>query len=241
MTCETYKKLIGKFLDGHIEPEEQRTLQTHLMSCSSCRDEYEDIERVGELLQETFNPQSSTFDVRDKILSELPLQHSGGPEGERPTWPGYFRWLLPAAACLMLMVGGLVGFQIGHWRITGKDGGVKKAPVNIQISQLDGTVLVKHQGAEVWEELTAETDIYLGDRFESINKSGMTLALWEGCKLELEDNSSLSLNSYNGGIDFGLGCGSAKASLASDHPPFYISTPQGRIQALGTEFVVTVK
>ena len=54
-------------------------------------------------------------------------------------------------------------------------------------------------------------------------------------------NSSLNLMQYNGQTEFGIAYGTVKSSLDGPHEPFFISTPQGRLEALGTEFIVRVR
>ncbi|HUT46836.1 MAG TPA: FecR domain-containing protein [Sedimentisphaerales bacterium] len=50
----------------------------------------------------------------------------------------------------------------------------------------------------------------------------------------------LVLKLYNDETQFFLEHGECTASLESPHGPFFISTPNGRVEALGTEFTVTV-
>jgi ferric-dicitrate binding protein FerR (iron transport regulator) len=59
--------------------------------------------------------------------------------------------------------------------------------------------------------------------------------------LELNQNSMLVLKSYNGGTKFHLEHGKLAAALKSPHPPFFVSTPHGQVEALGTEFTVNVE
>jgi ferric-dicitrate binding protein FerR (iron transport regulator) len=51
----------------------------------------------------------------------------------------------------------------------------------------------------------------------------------------------LALTSYNGQTQFFLEHGECTANLEGPHGPFFISTPHGRVEALGTEFTVTVE
>jgi ferric-dicitrate binding protein FerR (iron transport regulator) len=59
--------------------------------------------------------------------------------------------------------------------------------------------------------------------------------------IELNQNSMLVLKLYNGETQFFLEYGRCTAALESPHPPFFIRTPHGRVEALGTEFTVTVE
>jgi ferric-dicitrate binding protein FerR (iron transport regulator) len=60
-------------------------------------------------------------------------------------------------------------------------------------------------------------------------------------KVELDQNSTLVLKSFNGETQFHLQHGQCRAALESPHPPFVVSTPHGRVEALGTEFTVKVE
>ncbi|MHC4582725.1 MAG: FecR family protein [Planctomycetota bacterium] len=100
--------------------------------------------------------------------------------------------------------------------------------------------MVKHKGRDTWQTLKAGSNIHLGDTFHSAARSACVLRLDANSKLELNQNSMLVLNMYNGRTEFHLEQGELAAQLASPHPPFFISTPHGRVEALGTEFTVKV-
>ena len=88
--------------------------------------------------------------------------------------------------------------------------------------------------------LEVGSNIYLGDTFHSTAKSAFILKLDKESTLELNQNSMLVLRLYNDETQFFLEHGECTASLESPHEPFFISTPNGRMEALGTEFTVTV-
>ena len=110
----------------------------------------------------------------------------------------------------------------------------------MKVARLEGTVLVKHQDSDLWYPLMPGSGIYLGDTFHSTAKSAFVLELEDKSTLELNQNSMLVLKLYNGETQFFLEHGECTASLESPHGPFFISTPHGRVEALGTEFTVTV-
>ncbi len=142
------------------------------------------------------------------------------------------------AAGILLAIGLLLGFTIGR---AGKSARIPlTAQVPISIGNIEGTVLVRHEGSDVWQMLDADSNIYLGDTFHSTAMSACVLKLDEESTLELNQNSMLVLKLYNGETQFFLEHGECTASLQSPHGPFFISTPHGRVEALGTEFTVTV-
>jgi len=115
-----------------------------------------------------------------------------------------------------------------------------RAEVPIRVGDIQGTVLVRHEGSNVWQTLETGSHVHIGDTFHSAVKSACVLKLGATSTLGLSQNSMLVLESYNGGTQFHLEHGKLDAVLESPHPPFFISTPHGRVEALGTEFTVTV-
>jgi ferric-dicitrate binding protein FerR (iron transport regulator) len=89
--------------------------------------------------------------------------------------------------------------------------------------------------------LFSGSDIYRGDTFHSAPKSALVLEVGNKSTLELNQNSMLVLRLHNGGTRFHLEHGKLAAALQSPHPPFFVSTPHGQVEALGTEFTVNVE
>ncbi len=89
--------------------------------------------------------------------------------------------------------------------------------------------------------MTPEESIYKGDAFLSLHQASLILSLAQNNTVSLNENSSLNLLEYNGQTEFGITYGTVKAKLDGPHEPFFISTPQGRFEALGTEFIVRVR
>ncbi len=44
------KTLIAAYLDGELEEEEKKRVEAHLPGCEECREEYEDLNRLEEVL-----------------------------------------------------------------------------------------------------------------------------------------------------------------------------------------------
>jgi len=119
------------------------------------------------------------------------------------------------------------------------------------VSDLQGTVLVRHAGLDVWDKLELGSIIRLGDKFHSTAKSGFALKLDAKSEVVLNQNSMLVLKTYkerngvpenqDGRTQFYLEHGECTAALESPHGPFFIDTPHGSVEALGTEFTVTVE
>jgi hypothetical protein len=114
--------------------------------------------------------------------------------------------------------------------------------VPMRVADLEGTVLVRHDHSDLWQPLRSGDPVYLGDTFHSMPKSDFVLVLKDNkSTINVNPNSMLALTTYGTETQFSLEQGECTASLQSPHGPFFIDTPNGRAQALGTEFTVTVE
>jgi ferric-dicitrate binding protein FerR (iron transport regulator) len=145
------------------------------------------------------------------------------------------------AAGILLAIGVTLGFGLGTAGF-GTLGNFKlAAEVPLRVLDIEGTVLVKHTGSDMWQTLETISTVRLGDTFHSTARSGFVLGLDKESTIEVNQNSMLVLKSYNGQTQFYLEHGECTAALESPHGPFFIETPHGRVEALGTEFTVTVE
>jgi ferric-dicitrate binding protein FerR (iron transport regulator) len=238
MTCEKYKNLIEKYVEGTISSEQLAELKTHTEACESCREEFERCVLLQDVVRQALSSRTSAEQAGASLvarLSEEPnLKLAPAPFGAAM----FASKRAAIAAGILLAVGLFLGFTIG------RAGGPAKAPltaqVPISVGNIEGTVLVRHEGSDVWQSLEVGSNAHLGDTFHSAATSACILKLDDKSTLELNQNSMLILNSYNGQTQFFLELGECTASLESPHGPFFISTPNGRLEAVGTEFIVTV-
>jgi hypothetical protein len=149
--------------------------------------------------------------------------------------------LAPLAASLLLLAGLAIGLAVGRKYQPAPLEGNLACALPLRIALLEGTVLVRHGGTAYWQEVTPQTTLRLGDHLQTTAPAKITLDFDDRSFLTMNANSSLALTRWNGGVELGLNYGSVRASLQSPHPSFFVATPQGRIEALGTEFTVTVK
>jgi ferric-dicitrate binding protein FerR (iron transport regulator) len=133
-----------------------------------------------------------------------------------------------------------LGFVIGRGA-AGKEGEPAAAEAPVQTGQVEGTVLVRHSGCEVWRVLKPGAKIYIGDTFCTAAKGCLKLEFGGESQVEMKENSTLVLRSCNGGTELYLECGQLAADLEGGHPRFVVSTPHGRAEALGTKFTVRVE
>ena len=235
MSCEKYTELIEKYLNAEIGETELDELKDHIRQCASCGKKFENIGRLEEFVKSSFSSATAAKQASDSILSKLPATQRGSATVV------LFSKQMAVAASIFLAVGLLSGFVMGKFNADKPTEVPTAAKVPMKVARLEGTVLVKHRDSELWHPMQSDSDIYLGDTFHSAPKSALVLELENQSTLELNQNSMLVLKLYNGETQFYLEHGKLAAALESPHPPFFVSTPHGRVEALGTEFTVNVE
>lgn len=231
--CRKYKDLIEKVMDGDISDAEFSELKAHTTTCSSCREELDGFNYMRSVVTEAFSSSKDAEEAGEQVLHHLSL-HSL-PQSRVPGW----RWKSIAAG-ILLAVGLALGFALGWASSAGPGDVTLAAQVPVKVMDLTGTVLVRHAGFDTWQFLRADSTIHLGDTFHSTGGSGFVLGLDKESTIEVNQNSMLILKSYDEQRQFFLAHGECTADLESPHGPFFIETPHGRVEALGTEFTVTV-
>ncbi len=235
MNCEKYNELIEKYLNLEIKDTDLGELKDHTGRCASCRKKLENIGKLEEVVRGAFSSATTAERAAQTIMSKLPSTRVASSPVK------LFSKQMAVAASIFLVVGLLSGFVLARFNAEKLTEVPTATKVPIKVARLEGTVLVKHQDSELWHPMQPGCDIYLGDTFHSAPKSALVLELENQSTLELNKNSMLVLKLYNGGTQFHLEHGKLAASLESPHPPFFVSTPHGRVEALGTEFTVTVE
>jgi len=237
MNCEKYKKLIEQHIEGAISDEQITELKRHAGTCEQCGEEFEQCAALGDAVREAFSSRMSAEEGKVSVMARLSAEPR--PAVQRGQYN--LGWLAgrraSIAAGILLAIGLTLGFYMGR-ASTDKPTGAK---VPMRVAELDGTVLVRHEGLDAWQVLKTDSTIHLGDKFHSTTKSEFVLEMEDKSKIEVNQNSMLVLKLYNGETQFFLEYGRCTAALESPHPPFFIRTPHGRVEALGTEFTVTVE
>jgi hypothetical protein len=237
-TCEKYENLIEKFVEGTISDEQLAELKLHVETCESCRDQFERCVLLQDVVKQSFSSPMTAKQAGALLADRL----SAGPNLRLPHARFGAAFLTGRragiAAGILLAVGLLLGFAVGR---AGKSPLTPlTAQVPISVGKIEGTILVRHEGSDVWQALKAGSNVYLGDTFHSTAKSACVLKLEDESTLALNQNSTLVLKLYNDEVQFFLEHGECTAGLESPHGPFFIGTPHGRVEALGTEFTVIV-
>jgi ferric-dicitrate binding protein FerR (iron transport regulator) len=235
MSCEEYRNLVEKYLDGIITDSEFAELKTHTETCPSCLDEFNRCVLVQDVVKDALSSHTPANEAAASLVAGLSAKTHQRPGS-------FFAGRRAAiAASILLAAVLLAGFALGRLSGLGQTLTPVTAQVPIHAAEIRGTVLVRHEGSELWHTLDTGSRIYLGDTFYAAADSACILELDDESTLDLKQNSMLILRLYNGATQFHLEHGQLTAALESPHPPFFISTPHGRVEALGTEFTVTVE
>ncbi|MHC4119367.1 MAG: FecR domain-containing protein [Planctomycetota bacterium] len=240
MNCDKYKSAVEEYLDGTISKQMRAELENHTQTCESCRSEFNRCVLVQDVIKDALSSDTPAERAAASLLARL----SAGPSRSvvRQAGGAVFSWGRQAAvaAGIILGVGLFLGFVLGRAGTVTPADAPLTAKVPISVTDIEGAVLVKHAGSDLWYGLTPESKVRLGDTFHCTAKSTCVLELDPNSTLELNQNSMLVLESFNGRTEFNLEHGELTADLESPHGPFFISTPHGRVEALGTEFTVKV-
>ena len=241
MSCRECRSLIEKYLDGLIESAELNELRAHVEACSVCRQQFESVDHLRDILLETLQPATTPAEARDTIMDKIsgvtviaPTKSKAVPVVRLSRWT-------PAIAGSLLVIGILLGLGLAQTILVRRSSVTPEAVVPIQIANLEGTVLVKHRASDTWEQLSPSSHLRLGDTVQSCGNSGTTLLFGDKSEISVSSNSTVSLELYDETVKFKLSYGTVRAALTDSHKPFFVSTPQGQVQALGTEFTVSVK
>ena len=230
--CETYQIIIESYIEGELTSADKTRLEEHVKDCPNCRKEYAEAQTLALVLNESFQPETSGEQVADSVMasiSELPIHE----KGQQP-----FLTFWKIAAGFMIAAGLCMSFYAGRSTTAWKSTHLTQTPYTI--SNLHGTVLVKHANSEIWQPLTSDSVIYTDDNFLSAPNSRVCFTLGDKSLIELKENSMLVLDITPDITNLHLVHGTLDADLVSPHGPFFVTTPHGRAEALGTEFTVQV-
>jgi anti-sigma factor RsiW len=107
MECERIRRKLSPFLDGELTDEESHFVAAHLENCSSCAQECEELERLGELLS-NLEPAAAPAYLYRRVEEK-----AGRPVSES-LWPRLVRRFVYAPVAAALLVGVLIGTHLGQ-------------------------------------------------------------------------------------------------------------------------------
>jgi len=111
MKCHQVQSRLSAFQDGELKPQEQEKVSEHLQSCSACREQYEEMEKVWQALGDLkeIPPEPGFYGQLLKKIDEF----------NETRLPAGFRWLFeffsPSWTTAALLIGGiLMGAFLGN-------------------------------------------------------------------------------------------------------------------------------
>ena len=111
MKCRTVEKKLSAYQDRELDPREQEEVRGHLLSCRTCRKQYEKLERVWQTLGELEEIRPDPWSYRQLVRKIREPRE----QGLRPTIERFFQPLrTPAIASILLAIGILVGTYLGN-------------------------------------------------------------------------------------------------------------------------------
>jgi anti-sigma factor RsiW len=126
--CTDVRTSLGVYVVGALDPGERSRLEEHLERCPACRDELAGLAGLPAMLGRVELEQLEGVagpppELLDGLLAKAAERRRGW--FGRPAGRGPAGWAPPAAACLLLVIGGLFG---GFVLPRGSDGGTAQAP-----------------------------------------------------------------------------------------------------------------
>ena len=102
------REMLGPYVLGALDPEEEKSVERHLEECEECRDEERGLRETHERLAgASIASSSAPPDLKARVLDTLP-----GPDRRR--WPARAgRWSAAAAAVLILFALAVVAYPAG--------------------------------------------------------------------------------------------------------------------------------
>ena len=112
----------GAYVLGAMAPDERADFEAHLATCPACRQEVEELRPAADALPMAAPPMLPPRALKDRIMAEVEreaeLLAQTGPAADRPArrrgWlPTIGLWRLGPVAAALLIVGVLIGSQLG--------------------------------------------------------------------------------------------------------------------------------
>jgi anti-sigma factor RsiW len=110
MKCRNIQKKLSAYQDRELRPREQEEVSRHLLSCQSCRDQYEKLEQVWQTLGglEEVRPDLGFYPRLIRRVKE-PREHDLLPTLQHV----YQLFRGPALASIILIIGLMAGSYLG--------------------------------------------------------------------------------------------------------------------------------
>ena len=152
-------------LEGSLSARAQAAAEAHLARCAACRQRLAQEQQVGQALHKIFRRATEQLELPPslsrRVLTALAQEHVGDQEAQGPLpWWRRLAWALPAAACLLLILGGWA------WLLRGTGPGTARSQQHLaervlsaHFSYIVPSYTFRQEGDFVVDALTYQTNV----------------------------------------------------------------------------------
>jgi anti-sigma factor RsiW len=107
--CQLIRDELSSFYDREVTPPRHRTITSHLLECTDCREQLAQITQTGDILRSNYQPEiPESFDLWPEIKAKMNVVQLAPKEKRRRDWAN--RRMLAVAA--VFMGGALAGLTL---------------------------------------------------------------------------------------------------------------------------------
>ncbi|MEM7234602.1 MAG: FecR domain-containing protein [Planctomycetota bacterium] len=235
MDCEHALELISARWDRELEPEQEKSLDAHLASCDSCREELDAVREQHESLLRSFGTLRRDADrVAEQAIAEIRdtgMSVAGTPRTSSSSWT---MLILSAAAGFLIAVG-----VFRPWDSAAPVQGPALPAVVAHMGLASGVVEALPKESTTWSSLRTGDAIPAGTRIRTSQGARCEISSRDGSSFRLDRNTELLLTDSR---DLQLQRGHVWSSVAKRDDPFRIGVPSAELDvvALGTRFAIAL-
>jgi anti-sigma-K factor RskA len=153
---ERWAEAAGAYVLGAMAPDEREAFEGHLATCATCREDVDELRPAAEALPMASPPMLPPPALKDRIMAEVEREASllaqAGPAADRPAaaapaprqrrrFPSFGLWKLAPVAAAFLIVGVLLGGQLGGGT---KEVGFDRAGATLEIDGDNATLVAEN-------------------------------------------------------------------------------------------------
>lgn len=127
MKCSEVLNEISAYLDGELSAAQSESVKAHLSECDACREEYESLAHVSELMRKMPAGFRAPEGFKDAVMARIAAEPQPAPVKAAPT--RFRRWAVGVAAGVLLVVGSFAIQSEPVQQLAHKGGPLIKSPV----------------------------------------------------------------------------------------------------------------
>jgi anti-sigma factor RsiW len=111
MKCHSVQKKLSAYQDRELEPKEQEQVRSHLLGCRACREQFAELERVWQTLEELQEIRPDPWFYPQLVRKVKEVRERGSLPGLQLVFPVL---RTSAIASILLAIGILTGAYLGN-------------------------------------------------------------------------------------------------------------------------------